>query len=172
MRSAAEIEALVKDHQQSLLRYLRFLGADEALAQDMAQETFVAAINAGFADTDQPGTRAYLRTTARNFYFMWLRKHKHEVALPGDDTLESAWHDNEGSDFGETYIKALQNCLDKLTERARLALKMRYGDNASREQISFATGLDSEGAKTLLRRSKEKLRECIARQIGQDHLEA
>lgn len=172
MRGAAEIEALVRNHQQGLLRYLRFLGADEALAQDMAQETFVAAINANFADVDARSTSAYLRTTARNFYFMWLRKHRREVALPGDDTLESAWHDHEGADFGENYLKALQNCLDKLTDRARLALKLRYGDDASREQISFATGLDAEGAKTLLRRSKNKLRDCIARQIGQDTLEA
>lgn len=166
MRSAAEIESLVKRHQETLLRYLRFLGAEEALAQDLAQDTFVAAIHAEFSDVEPKSTSAYLRTTARNFYFMWLRKHKREVALPGDDMLESAWHEEEGGDFGEGYQRALQNCLGQLTDRARLALKLRYGDNASREQISFATGLDPEGAKTLIRRAKEKLKECITRQVG------
>ena len=168
VRGAVQIEQLVKEHQGALLRYLRFLGCDENLAMDMAQDTFVATIEADFEVRDRKATAGYLRTTARNFYFMWLRKTRREVKLPEEDVLESAWHEEEREDEGDTYRRALRNCLAKLSDRARLALKLRYGDNASRDEISFAVSLDPEGAKTLMRRAKDKLRECIRKQVGDD----
>ena len=167
MRSAVQIERLVKEHQDSLLRYLRYLGCEENLALDLAQDTFVATIQADFEIRDRKATSAYLRTTARNFYFMWLRKARREVALPDEDLLEARWNELEAEDEGDTYRRALRNCLKKLSDRARLALKLRYGENASREEIGFATALESEGAKTLLRRAKEKLRDCIRKQVGE-----
>ena len=167
MRGAVEIEKLVRDHQAGLLRYLRFLGCEENLAQDLAQDTFLATIEADFEIRDRRATSGYLRTTARNFYFMWLRKMRREVKLPDEDLLEASWAENEGDDEGELYRRALRNCMAKLSQRAQLALKLRFGENASREQISFATGLEPEGAKTLMRRAKDKLRECISKQVGE-----
>lgn len=166
MRSAVDIEMLVQEHQAAVLRYLRFLGCEEALAHDLAQETFIALIEADFEIREHKATSAYLRTTARNFYFMWLRKTRREVRLPDEDVLEAAWHENEGEDEGARYRQALSNCLQGLTQRAQLALKLRYVENASREQISFAVGLEEEGCKTLMRRAKDKLRECIRKQVG------
>lgn len=167
MRSAVEIERLVQDHQAGLLRYLRFLGCEENLAQDLAQETFLATIEADFEIRDRRATSSYLRTTARNFYFMWLRKTRREVKLPDEDVLEVSWSEYEGGDEGEFYRRALRNCLAKLSQRAQLALRLRYGENASREAVGFATGLEPEGAKTLMRRAKDKLRDCIRKQVGE-----
>lgn len=167
MRSAVQIERLVQDHQDGLLRYLRYLGCEENLAMDLAQDTFVATIEADFEIRDRKATSAYLRTTARNFYFMWLRKARREVTLPDEDVLEAHWNEVEAEDEGDTYRRALRNCLKGLTQRAQLALKLRYGENASRDEISFATGLEPEGAKTLLRRAKDKLRDCIRKQVGE-----
>jgi RNA polymerase sigma-70 factor, ECF subfamily len=167
VRGAVNIEMLVKEHQQALLRYLRFLGCDENLACDLAQESFIALIEADFEIREAKATSAYLRTTARNFYFMWLRKTRREVRLPEEDVLEAAWHENEGDDEGARYKQALSNCLQQLTQRAQLALKLRYGESASREEISCAVGLEEEGTKTLLRRAKDKLRDCIRKQVGE-----
>ena len=166
VRGAVNIELLVREHQQAVLRYLRFLGCDEDLAHDLAQESFIALIEADFEIREHKATSAYLRTTARNFYFMWLRKTRREVRLPDEDVLEAAWHENEGDDEGALYRQALGNCLQPLTQRAQLALKLRYGENASREEISCAVGLEEEGAKTLLRRAKDTLRDCIRKQVG------
>jgi len=47
-----------------------------------------------------------------------------------EDTLEAAWADNEGDDEGARYKQALANCMGQLTQRAQLALKLRYGDEA------------------------------------------
>lgn len=166
MRGAVEIEQLVRAHQGTLLRYLRYLGAEESIAQDVAQDTFIALLQSDMEVRDHKATSGWLRTTARNFYFMHLRRQKRAVALPDEDILEATWCEEEGEHWGEEYRRALANCLQGLTDRARLALKLRYGEDASREEISFAVGLDAEGAKTLLRRAKDKLRECIRKQVG------
>lgn len=171
MRSAAQIEQMVQAHQGHLLRYLRWLGCDDNLAADMAQETFVKVITGDFHSDNPQAMGAYLRTTARNFYLMHLRRDRRNVALPEEDVLEAAWAENEGEDFGESYRRALQECMKGLAERARQALMLRYGENASREEISKATGLDPEGAKTLLRRAKDKLKECIEKKVGKDRNE-
>ncbi|MEE9311494.1 MAG: sigma-70 family RNA polymerase sigma factor [Planctomycetota bacterium] len=158
---------MVKTHQAALLRYLRYLGCEENLSQDIAQDTFVATINADFATTNDQATASYLRTTARNFYFMWLRKAKKLVELPDEVLLEATWQEHEQDDEGESYQQALRDCLQTLTERARRALMMRFADNASREQIALATSLEPEGVKTLLRRAKDKLRDCINQKVAE-----
>ncbi|MCF6227365.1 MAG: sigma-70 family RNA polymerase sigma factor [Planctomycetes bacterium] len=157
---------MVKTHQAALLRYLRYLGCEENLAQDMAQDTFVATINADFALTNDKSTASYLRTTARNFYFMWLRKRKNLIDLPDEVLIEQTWQEHEQGDEGESYRQALRDCLQTLTARARRALNMRFAENASREQIALATRLEPEGVKTLLRRAKDKLRDCINQKVA------
>lgn len=163
---SARIEQLVQAHQGHLLRYLRWLGCDDSLAADMAQECFVKLIEGDIQLENPQAMAAYLRTTARNFYLMHLRRDRRHVTLPDEDVLEAAWAENEGDDFGENYRRALQQCLQGLTDRARQALTLRFGQGASREQIGLATGLDPEGAKTLLRRAKEKLKLCIEKKVG------
>ncbi len=166
MPHKAHIEQLVQAHQGHLLRYLRWLGCDDNLAADLAQDCFVKVLEGEFQLENPQAMSGYLRTMARNGYLMHLRRHRRTVSLPDEEVLESAWSENEGDDFGETYRIALQQCLHGLTERARQALGLRYGHGASREQISLATGLDPEGAKTLLRRAKAKLKLCIEKKVG------
>jgi len=162
----AHIEQLVQAHQGHLLRYLRWLGCDDSLAADLAQECFVKVLEGEFQLENPQAMSSYLRTMARNYYLMHLRRNRRMVSLPDEDVLECAWSEHEGDDFGESYRNALQQCLQALTARAQQALGLRYGQGASREQISLATGLDTEGAKTLLRRAKAKLKLCIERKVG------
>ncbi len=171
MRTTAQIEQMVQAHQGHLLRYLRWLGCDDSLAADMAQETFVKVIEGDFHSDEPKAMGGYLRTTARNFYLMHLRKNRRNVNLPEEDVLEAAWAENEEDDFGESYRRALRECMKGLTDRASQALTLRYGQNASRQEISDATGLDPEGAKTLLRRAKDKLKDCIEKKVGKDRNE-
>src|SRR6186997_2559087 len=59
-------------HRLGIWRYLRFLGCDDAAADDLTQETFLAvARGAGNGDAvrDVP---AYLRGIARNLFLKWV----------------------------------------------------------------------------------------------------
>ena len=57
---------------------------------------------------------------------------------------------------------ALHSCLQRLEDRERTALVLRYSESASRQEVASTLGIAVEGAKTLLRRAKDKLRKCVA----------
>ena len=88
-REDALIE-LMHAHQRGIWRYLRFLGADVALADDITQETFIAAFEKPFEERGHAATAAYLRLAARNLFLNVLRREKRQ--LPFDvEEAERAW---------------------------------------------------------------------------------
>ena len=65
------------------------------------------------------------------------------------------------------YLSALRQCLDSaITPRVRRALEMQYAEEANRDTIATALDLSVEGVKTLVRRAKATLRDCIQRRLG------
>jgi RNA polymerase sigma-70 factor (ECF subfamily) len=55
--------------------------------------------------------------------------------------------------------------MGQLTDRARLALEMRFRDRGSRAEIAAALGITEHGAKNLMQRAKQQLRDCIKRKV-------
>ena len=107
----------------------------------------------------------WLRTTARNLFKMQLRKPRVGIQLAAESELEETWLRLAGREpgrAGDDYMVALDVCLQKLEDREQRALMLRYGESASREEIAVALELEVEGAKTLLRRAKARLRKCVA----------
>jgi len=160
---AEELDAasLVRTHQAAVWRYLRFLGCDEALADDLTQETFLKLLEHPPELRGHIETSAWLRTVARNNYLMALRKGARDVSVEDVGELDAVWEQNEADDEGEGYKLALRECLKTLAERARKAIELQYSNEQSRNDIAGALGMDPEGAKTLLRRAREHLRQCI-----------
>src|SRR5262245_36527973 len=69
-----DFSALVLHHQAGVWRYVRFLGADAAEADDLTQETFLALARAEFVEHDERQTAGYLRVVARNQLLALRRK--------------------------------------------------------------------------------------------------
>ncbi|MDV7390211.1 sigma factor-like helix-turn-helix DNA-binding protein, partial [Arthrospira platensis SPKY1] len=63
-------------------------------------------------------------------------------------------------------LDALRECLQQLTDRARMALDMRFRDRGSRSEIAAALGISEHGAKNLMQRAKQQLRTCIERKMA------
>ncbi len=162
---------LIADHQVGLWRYLRALGCESSLAEDLTQETFLAIFQRPFQELSPSATAAYLRTTAHNLYISHHRKHNRLTTVADLNYVEDLsrqWAKLAGVDHGETLLDALRSCLQELTERARLALEMRFSDGASRQEIASAVNLTEDGAKNLMQRAKKQLRDCIERQCSDD----
>jgi DNA-directed RNA polymerase specialized sigma24 family protein len=64
--TADTVQQLVRMHQASVWRYLRYLGASAELADDLTQETFLQLLRAPFVEQSPASTAAWLRTVARN----------------------------------------------------------------------------------------------------------
>ena len=80
-----ELERLIQMHQAPIYRYLRYLGADAALAEDLVQETFLATMKPSEHQPAAPDDAlwpAWLRGIARNLFLMECRRRRtsHVVA--------------------------------------------------------------------------------------------
>jgi len=158
---------LIAQHQSGVWRYLRVLGCEPVLADDLTQETFLRVLEKPFDDYNRSATAAYLRRVAHNLLVSSRRRAGKVTAVEGVEALESAWRQWEGNDNAETALAALRNCLEKLTERARWALQMRFRDKLPRLEIAAALEITEHGAKNLMQRAKQQLRQCVEKKINE-----
>jgi RNA polymerase sigma-70 factor (ECF subfamily) len=165
----ASIEAstrLIETFQAGVWRYLRALGCDAALAEDLTQETFVAILQRPFVDHGAMATAAYLRRVAHNLYVTFRRRNGRVVTTDDVEEIGQAWERWAGQDHGEELVEILNDCLSRLTERARKALEMRFRGEHSRNEIADFLTITEHGAKNLMQRAKHQLRECIERKLN------
>lgn len=81
------------------------------------------------------------------------------------EDLESSWMRWAGFDSGDRCIEALTLCFEHLTDRAKLALRMRFAEDSSRQSIAETLGISEHGAKNLMQRAKTQLRECVENKL-------
>jgi RNA polymerase sigma-70 factor, ECF subfamily len=160
------IEVLVEQHQAGVWRYLRLIGCDDATADDLTQETFLALYRISFEDRGSVSTAAFLRRKARYLYLDRVRRRvrRREVRLV--DAADTVWAEIAAGDDGVAYRAALEECLDTLASRSRQAIDLRYEQKRSRDEMAKTLGLGVNGVKTLLQRVRATLRECVEKRIG------
>lgn len=160
--AADSVAALVRQHQAEVWRYLRYLGATTELADDLTQETFLQFLRAPYEDRG-PGERAgWLRTVARNLY---VKAHRRPPFAVADlDAIEAGFAAFARDDGGDDSITRLRHCLDRLEGRARDAIRLHYEERKSRREIGERLGIGEDGVKSLLRRTRALLRDCIERE--------
>ncbi len=82
---------LIRSHQRGVWRYLRWLGCDETLAEDLTQSAFLALVRSGFREEAPSATAAWLRKTSRNLFIDALRRHRCAPPLVSLDEEGVAW---------------------------------------------------------------------------------
>ncbi len=163
--SEIDIAALVKRHQLGLWRYLRALGCDGSMADDLVQDTFVKILQKPFDHYDESTTGAFLRRIARNLFISVQRRGGKVVAVENVERFEQVWIELVTDRDGDEYLEALRTCFQKLGERPRLALELRFRDRYTRARIATRLSISENGAKNLMQRAKSRLRDCVERLI-------
>lgn len=159
---------LINDHQAGVWRYLRALGCEAALADDLTQETFLAVLQRPIQDLGPHAVAAYLRRIAFNLHITHHRRSGKVTAVENLEELDAAWTRLAPDDNGELLIEALRECLQGLSDRARRALDMRFRDRQSREQIATILAITEHGAKNLMQRAKQQLRACVEKKLNHE----
>jgi RNA polymerase sigma-70 factor (ECF subfamily) len=162
---AIDLASLISSHQAGVWRYLRVLGCSAAEADDLTQETFLAVWQRPFQQYTPAATAAYLRTVARNLFLAMRRRSTQQMPMADLEHLEGVWTRWAADDGGQQLLSALEECLQKVGERTRRALDLRYRDGCSRAEIAAAVGLSEDGAKNMLQRAKQHLRQCLERRM-------
>jgi RNA polymerase sigma-70 factor, ECF subfamily len=160
------VSALVQRHQDGLRSYLRWLGARGDQIDDVAQDTFVAALTGPFHHREEAAAGAWLRTVARRLLARRWRNSERERVVDLDVDLEAAaavWERH--ADDGDALRAHLRACLAAMTGRHGDALRWRYGEGLAVAAIGERLGIAAAGAETLLRRTRQLLRTCIERRL-------
>lgn len=164
-RATAPPSAVIQDHLHAVWRYLRMHGARPQEADDLAQEAFVIALRKGATGIDAPALAMFLRRTAR-FLFLRARRNRRE-AVELADAVDALWARDCERDAGDGLLTALRDCVGELQGRARDAIDRCYGlagdEPSARDAAARALGMQPNGLKTLLQRTRQLLRACIER---------
>lgn len=167
-----DIREIVGLHQQEIFRFVRFLGAKRDVAEDVVQDTFLNALKSKklleFKDVNS--RRSWLRGISRNVFLMHCRKARRSPVKITSKALQYAeeiWaskflRNGDGFDF----LEALRTCLESLPEKMHGVIEMRYRHKNSILEIASALDMSVDGINSLLRRTKERLRECVNRRIA------
>jgi RNA polymerase sigma-70 factor, ECF subfamily len=164
-----DLTSLIVHYQASIWRYLRYLGADSTEAADLTQETFLAFARAKFAERDGRQTAGYLRTVARNQLLALRRKQNREISTVELEAADSVWAAVTGPSGDLTgCLDALRECVEQLDGRCRQVIDLHYRDGFGREAIAERLEMKPDGVKTLLRRTRQSLRECVERKLNRE----
>lgn len=175
MSRPVDVAALVSAHHATIWRYLRYLGCDRALADDLTQDTFVQLLQAPPEERTPTQSAAWLRTVARNLFLMHLRKAKRQggaidldlntvVDEGAIEDADAAWIAGRADD-GDRRQDALHGCLERVQPNAREALVLQVRDGLSGEQIAQRLGMSHQNVRVTLHRARDVLKSCIENKL-------
>jgi RNA polymerase sigma-70 factor (ECF subfamily) len=149
---------LVRRHGSSVRALLRRMGADGALADDLAQDAFLAAFES-IADFRGEGAFAgwVKRIAARLYIKRWRRRAELDPAPEApelaDDTVPEGLADSRLD---------LDQALKTLSAAEQLYVSLCYGAGLSHAEAAEATGAPLGTVKSHVKRALEKLKRQLA----------
>jgi RNA polymerase sigma-70 factor (ECF subfamily) len=161
---------LVKRHQSGVRAALRKLTAgNQALADDLAQDTFVLAWRNLKSFRQEARFSTWLYRIATNCWLAHVRK-RHEELLGVRDAESDADEVDDGSRDGGSGDHApgttmkidLERALARLSEAERAAIVQCYHNDLSHEEAAYVLGCPVGTVKTHILRGKQKLKAALA----------
>lgn len=159
---------LVRRHQSAVRAMLRRLTAgNHALADDLAQETFLLAYRNLRSFRQEAKFSTWLYRIATNAFFAHNRKRTEE--LLGDDTNALVEEEsNPLADVGGDHARSaslridMERALAVLSEGERAAIVQCYHNDLSHEEAAYVLGCPVGTVKTHILRAKQKLKTSLA----------
>jgi len=163
---------LVRRHQSPVRATLRRLTAgDHALADDLAQETFLLAYRNLRSFRQEARFSTWLYRIATNAFLADARKRKEELLgdrdatlADGDDDVARSPEEAAGTDVARNATMKLdfERALAVLSEGERAAIVQCYPNDLSHEEAAYVLGCPVGTVKTHILRAKQKLKARLA----------
>lgn len=157
-----EFEALVHTNNKDLYRYAYWLCHNNALAEDMVQETFARAWKALDSLHNSKMAKVWLitilrREIARHF----KRKSSNERSLEEIDPEQNIEQTSYDSGFGSTENFTLNRAISILPEKYREPLLMQVIGGYSTDEIADILHINSGAVMTRTFRARQQLRHIL-----------
>ena len=172
-------EQWVEEHGDIMFRYAYVRLKDHAKAEDIVQETFLAAMKAQERYQGRSSERSWLMGILRHKLIDYLRKSAREVKM---DDMESEdfvdtlmfkevgiphwrppkWQFNPRKVFEQKeFWEVFSSCLAKLDKRMNLAFTMKELENMTTEEVCKELGVEPTYLWVILYRARNSLKTCL-----------
>jgi RNA polymerase sigma-70 factor (ECF subfamily) len=158
----AAFAQLVRQRQSSVRGLLRRLSGDAALADDLAQDTFIQAWQNLQALRTPEAFGAWLRQIAVNVWLRYARRKRIQLE-PFDDSLIADYDQRSKHRAPDAHLIDLEMALDRLRPAQRLCVVLAYAEGMSHAEIAGVTGLPLGTVKSHVARAAARLRQWLER---------
>ncbi|HZQ61603.1 MAG TPA: sigma-70 family RNA polymerase sigma factor [Casimicrobiaceae bacterium] len=156
---------LVRRHQSAVRAMLRRLAAgNHALADDLAQETFLLAYRNLRNFRQEAKFSTWLYRIATNAFFAHARKRTEEPrrddanAVPDDEASNGEAHGEADHARAASLRIDMERALGVLSDAERAAIVQCYHNDLSHEEAAYVLGCPVGTVKTHILRAKQKLK--------------
>lgn len=174
------IASWVAEYTDGLFRYALYKTSDKESAEDLVQNTFLAALNSfpNFKNESSPKTWLYSILKNKIIDHHRTKFKKQEVRGTNDTGLDfffdknhhwkeefspAHWDHTENLLDNEEFTLTLKSCMDKLPEKWFSALQLKYMEEREGKIICQELAITPTNFWQILHRAKLQLRECIER---------
>jgi len=150
-------ESLVQAHSAELYRHAYWLCGQDALAQDLVQETFLRAWRSLDALRDAGAAKAWLATILRREHArLYERK-----PMPSTDIDDLELHDDAPGPEGRGEDATLRAAIARLDAKYREPLVLQVLGGFSCAEIAQQLGISESAVMTQVFRARQKLKELL-----------
>ena len=182
-------ERWVDEHGDYLFKYALIRMRDPVKAEDMVQETFLAALKGGKTFQGRSAEKSWLVGILKNKIFDHFRKASRETSFTDlefysdeegerfipDGPFKDGWIHDAGRDLGpmewstdagagldsDAFWKTFQNCSSKLPKNIAAAFLLREVDGVESKEICSMLNISESNLWVMLHRARMALRRCL-----------
>lgn len=158
---------LITEVQVGLYRYLSVLVFSHEEIEEIRQETNMVLWRKRDQFNKIENFQAWARRIAYLEVLVWRRRKGRAPQLLDDDVLERvAEAGSQQATDSEDRSAALMQCMQRLSEKDRSMLKMRYQEEMTSIAIGEQLSRSAGGVRQSLLRIHRSLRECVQRRLA------
>jgi RNA polymerase sigma-70 factor (sigma-E family) len=147
----------VTSRSRSLLRTAYVLTGNRADAEDLVQAALAKTFLAWDRIEDSGALDGYVRKAMVNTHISWWRRRRLDE-YPTDEVPDQAVADDAG-DAGDSDLQdTLRRAIDRLPQRMRAAVVLRYYEDMTEAEVADALGVSLGTVKSTVSRAVAKLR--------------
>lgn len=178
---ASDPASWVANHGDALFAYAMKRVRERTVAEDLVQETFMAALDARDSFEGRSPERTWLVGILKNKIVDYFRKVGRELSFertgalghddPDFDSSTGAWQPERRPQEWQVNVadeverrefwEFLTRCLNQLDQRHAVVFVLREMEELSSDNICNAMGLQPTNLRVMLHRSRKDLRRCL-----------
>lgn len=184
-KNADNIVSWVENYTQELYSWASHKVSDDALAQDLVQDTFLAAAEKIDNFKGESSPKTWLFSILNNKIIDHYRKKINQSVSLEDQSITTffdadgnwqesrrpgRWKDEDGMHLldNEEFQMVLTKCLDALPDQWNLAVKLKYLIGKNGDEICQELRITSSNFWQIIHRAKLQLRDCVNKNWADD----